>query len=161
MRICAALVESAFASRRATGERETCWCKRGVSLVSGMIGGLVSWDSCSELDSEGQLRERAFRGRRSVLSSSSSSLYSYITHHHNESSYIQPTCVSGNGPLFSHGLAPTFVIHCYPKNMLPYMLPTNGSSLSFVFVWNPFVTMLTPTMLSAVLSSNLFEKQTT
>ena len=22
-------------------ERETCWCKRGVSLVSGMIGGIV------------------------------------------------------------------------------------------------------------------------
>ena len=34
------LVESAFAWRRATGERETCWCKRGVSLVSGMIGGI-------------------------------------------------------------------------------------------------------------------------
>ena len=42
MRICAALVESAFARRRATeGERETCWCKRGVSLVSGVIGGIV------------------------------------------------------------------------------------------------------------------------
>ena len=26
---------------RATGERETCWCKRGVSLVSGMIGGIM------------------------------------------------------------------------------------------------------------------------
>ena len=26
---------------RGTGERETCWCKRGVSLVSGMIGGIV------------------------------------------------------------------------------------------------------------------------
>ena len=25
----------------ATGERETCWCKRSVSLVSGMIGGIV------------------------------------------------------------------------------------------------------------------------
>ena len=22
-------------------KRETCWCKRGVSLVSGMIGGIV------------------------------------------------------------------------------------------------------------------------
>ena len=32
--ICAALVESTFAWRRATGERETCWRKRGVSLVS-------------------------------------------------------------------------------------------------------------------------------
>ena len=41
MRICAALVGSAFARRRATGERETRWCKRGVSLVSGMIGGIV------------------------------------------------------------------------------------------------------------------------
>ena len=30
-----------FARRRATGERETCWRKRGVSLVSGMIGGIV------------------------------------------------------------------------------------------------------------------------
>ena len=39
--ICAALVESAFAWRRATGERETCWCKRGVSLVSGVICGIV------------------------------------------------------------------------------------------------------------------------
>ena len=29
-----------FAWRRATGERETCWCKRGVSLRSGMIGGI-------------------------------------------------------------------------------------------------------------------------
>ena len=36
MRICAALVESAFALHRATGERETCWRKRGVSLVSGI-----------------------------------------------------------------------------------------------------------------------------
>ena len=27
-----------FAWRRATGERETCWRKRGASLVSGMIG---------------------------------------------------------------------------------------------------------------------------
>ena len=35
MRTCAALVGSAFAWRRAAGERETCWCKRGVSLVSG------------------------------------------------------------------------------------------------------------------------------
>ena len=43
MRICAAFVESAFAWRRATGERETCWCKRGVSLVSGMIGGIVGY----------------------------------------------------------------------------------------------------------------------
>ena len=25
---------------------------------------------------------------------------------------LAPTCMSGNGPLFSHGLAPTFVIHC-------------------------------------------------
>ena len=41
MRIYAALVESAFARRRAAGERETYWCKRGVSLVSGMIGGIV------------------------------------------------------------------------------------------------------------------------
>ena len=42
MRICVALVHgSAFAWRRATGERETRWCKRGVSLVSGMIGGIV------------------------------------------------------------------------------------------------------------------------
>ena len=40
VRICAALVGSAFA-RRATGERETCWCKRGVSL-SGMIAMAVS-----------------------------------------------------------------------------------------------------------------------
>ena len=32
---------SAFAWRRATGERETCWCKHVVSLVSGMIGGIV------------------------------------------------------------------------------------------------------------------------
>ena len=31
MWICAALVESAFAMRH---WRETCWCKRGVSLVS-------------------------------------------------------------------------------------------------------------------------------
>ena len=35
------LVGSAFTWRRATGERETCWCKLGVSLVSGMIGGIV------------------------------------------------------------------------------------------------------------------------
>ena len=35
------LVESAFAWRCATGERETRWCERGVSLVSGMIGGIV------------------------------------------------------------------------------------------------------------------------
>ena len=41
MRICAALVETAFAWRRATGERETCWRKRGVPLVTGMIGGTV------------------------------------------------------------------------------------------------------------------------
>ena len=41
MRICAALVESAFAWRRATGERETRWRKRGASLVSGMIGGIM------------------------------------------------------------------------------------------------------------------------
>ena len=41
MRFCAALVESAFAWRRATGERETCWRKCGVSLVSGMIDGIV------------------------------------------------------------------------------------------------------------------------
>ena len=41
MRICAALVGSAFAWRRSTGERESCWCKRGVSLVSGMIGGIA------------------------------------------------------------------------------------------------------------------------
>ena len=34
-------VGSAFAWRRATGERETCWCKRGMSLVSGMIGGIM------------------------------------------------------------------------------------------------------------------------
>ena len=39
--IYAALVESAFAWGRATGECETCWCKRGVSLVSAMIGGIV------------------------------------------------------------------------------------------------------------------------
>ena len=32
---------STFAWRRATGERETCWRKRGVSLVSGMIRGIV------------------------------------------------------------------------------------------------------------------------
>ena len=32
---------AAFAWRRATGERETRWCKRGVSLVSGMTGGIV------------------------------------------------------------------------------------------------------------------------
>ena len=36
MGICA-LVGSACAWRRATGERETCWRKRGVSLVSGII----------------------------------------------------------------------------------------------------------------------------
>ena len=35
------LVGSAFAWRHATGERETCWCERSVSLVSGMIGGIV------------------------------------------------------------------------------------------------------------------------
>ena len=35
--ICAALVGSAFAWRRATGEREPCWRKRGVSLVSGIV----------------------------------------------------------------------------------------------------------------------------
>ena len=39
--ICAALVENAFARRRATRERETCWRKRGVSLVSGMIKGIM------------------------------------------------------------------------------------------------------------------------
>ena len=38
---CAALVESAFAWRGAAGEREACWCKRGVALVSGMNGGIV------------------------------------------------------------------------------------------------------------------------
>ena len=37
MGICAALVGSACARRRATGERETCWRKRGVSLVSGIV----------------------------------------------------------------------------------------------------------------------------
>ena len=37
MRICAAWVGSVFARRRATGERETGWRKRGVSLVSGMF----------------------------------------------------------------------------------------------------------------------------
>ena len=37
MGICAALVGSACAWRRATGERETCWRKRGASLVSGII----------------------------------------------------------------------------------------------------------------------------
>ena len=36
-----ALVESAFAWHRATGERETRWRKRGVSLVSGMIGDIT------------------------------------------------------------------------------------------------------------------------
>ena len=41
MRICAALVESAFAWRRDTGEGETRCCKRRASLVSGMIGGIV------------------------------------------------------------------------------------------------------------------------
>ena len=41
MRICAAWVGSVFAWRRATGERETGWRKRGVSLVSGMICGIV------------------------------------------------------------------------------------------------------------------------
>ena len=41
MRICAALVESAFARPRATGERETRRRKRGVSLVSGMLGGIA------------------------------------------------------------------------------------------------------------------------
>ena len=35
------LVGSAFARRRATGERETCSCERSMSLVSGMIGGIV------------------------------------------------------------------------------------------------------------------------
>ena len=35
--IFTALVGSAFAWRCATGERETCWRKRGVSLVSGII----------------------------------------------------------------------------------------------------------------------------
>ena len=39
MRICAASVESAFVRRRAIVKRETCWRKRGVSLVRGMIGG--------------------------------------------------------------------------------------------------------------------------
>ena len=39
--ICAALVENAFAWHHATGKRETCWRKRGVSLVSGMIGGIM------------------------------------------------------------------------------------------------------------------------
>ena len=39
--ICAALVGSAFACRRATGERETYWHKRGASLVSGVIGCLM------------------------------------------------------------------------------------------------------------------------
>ena len=37
---------SAFAWRRATRERETCWCKRGVSLVSGAryrVIGLLLW----------------------------------------------------------------------------------------------------------------------
>ena len=34
MRIGTALVESAFSLRRVTGERETCWRKRGRSLVS-------------------------------------------------------------------------------------------------------------------------------
>ena len=35
------LVGSAFAWRRATGERETRWHKRGVSLVSGIIDGIM------------------------------------------------------------------------------------------------------------------------
>ena len=46
MRICEVLVGSAFAWRRATRERETCWCKRGVSLVSGAryrVIGLLLW----------------------------------------------------------------------------------------------------------------------
>ena len=30
--------------RGAAGERETCWCKRGVSLVSGMSGSIM-WPS--------------------------------------------------------------------------------------------------------------------
>ena len=41
IKICAALVGSVFVWRRATGERKTCWCKRSVSLVSGMIGGIM------------------------------------------------------------------------------------------------------------------------
>ena len=41
LRICAALVESAFGWRRVTGKRETCWCKPSVSLVSGMIGDIM------------------------------------------------------------------------------------------------------------------------
>ena len=41
MRIYAALVEGAFTWRLATGEREKCWCKRGVALVSEMIGGIA------------------------------------------------------------------------------------------------------------------------
>ena len=48
MRICAALVAIVFAWRRAIGERETCWCKRGVSLVSGMIGGIVDCFLCGQ-----------------------------------------------------------------------------------------------------------------
>ena len=39
--ICAAFVGSAFTWRRATGERKTCWRKRGVSPVSGIIGGFM------------------------------------------------------------------------------------------------------------------------
>ena len=39
--ICAALVGSAFAWHRATRERETCWRKRGASLVSGISGGIM------------------------------------------------------------------------------------------------------------------------
>ena len=46
MRICDVVVGSAFAWRRATGEREARWCKRGAPLVSGMIGGIVRHD-CS------------------------------------------------------------------------------------------------------------------
>ena len=97
-----------------------------------------TWPGCSAT----VVRERAFRGRRSALSSSS--LY-ILTHYTSSASSSR---MSGNGPLFSQGLAPTFVIHCCPQNMSPHMLPTNGSSLSFVFGWSPFVIMPTPTMLS-------------
>ena len=46
--ISAALVQSAFAWRRATGEPETCWCKRGVSLVIGLMVGIMCMFASSE-----------------------------------------------------------------------------------------------------------------
>ena len=48
--------DSVFAWRRAAGERETFWCKRGVSLLSGKIGGVMCFECVA--DRAAKLRSR-------------------------------------------------------------------------------------------------------